>query len=174
MQQAGYLDVLNSDPTEFNPSDYAYHLTRRARGLPFWFSLAAHGTQAYSDAIEARWRSRARRRRRCAGARTWSCCASRTCRWWCSGGIGWTEQQYYDWSDRLMQAHYAFVTPTAHGGEVVTRFAIVQPADDGRRHHRHPRHHGLTPQVPASPCGMLRGRVPSPAVATIRRVKRDL
>ena len=28
------------------------HLTRRARGLPFWFSLAAHGTDAYRDAIE--------------------------------------------------------------------------------------------------------------------------
>ena len=43
------------------------------------------------------------------------------------GRIGWTEQQYYDWSDRLMQAHYAFVTPTAHAGEVVTRFAVVNP-----------------------------------------------
>ena len=28
---------------EWNPTDYAYHLTRRARGLPLWFSLAVHG-----------------------------------------------------------------------------------------------------------------------------------
>jgi hypothetical protein len=41
--------------------------------------------------------------------------------------IGWTPEQYYDWSDRLMQAHYAFVTPTTHDGETVTRFAIVNP-----------------------------------------------
>ena len=27
-------------------------LSRRARGLPFWFSLATHGTKAYSDAVE--------------------------------------------------------------------------------------------------------------------------
>ena len=32
---------------DWNPSDYAFHLTRRARGLPFWFSLAVHGTEAY-------------------------------------------------------------------------------------------------------------------------------
>ncbi|HKG49039.1 MAG TPA: hypothetical protein VKB14_01220 [Actinomycetales bacterium] len=37
---------------EFNPADYALGLTRRARGLPFWFSLATHGTDAYTDAVE--------------------------------------------------------------------------------------------------------------------------
>ena len=41
--------------------------------------------------------------------------------------IGWTAKQYYDWSDRLMAANYAFVTPTSHDGETVTRFAIVNP-----------------------------------------------
>ena len=52
-QDASYLDVLHSDaPDEWNPSDYAYHLTRRARGLPLWFSLAVNGTDAYRDAIE--------------------------------------------------------------------------------------------------------------------------
>ena len=38
--------------SEWNPADYAYHLTRRARGLPFWFSLATYGTDAYRDAVE--------------------------------------------------------------------------------------------------------------------------
>ena len=37
---------------EWNPSDYAYHLTRRARGLPLWFSLAVYGVDAYREAIE--------------------------------------------------------------------------------------------------------------------------
>ena len=37
---------------EWNPSDFAIQLSRRARGLPFWFSLAVHGTDAYRDAIE--------------------------------------------------------------------------------------------------------------------------
>jgi len=52
-QDAGYLDVLHTDaPEEWNPSDYAYHLTRRARGLPLWFSLAVHGTVAYGAAVD--------------------------------------------------------------------------------------------------------------------------
>ena len=51
-QHAAYLDVLHTTP-DWNPSDYAFHLTRRARGLPFWFSLATHGTDAYAAAIEA-------------------------------------------------------------------------------------------------------------------------
>ncbi len=48
-QQAPYLDVM--EDSKFNPSDYALHLTRRARGLPLWFSLAVHGTKAYGKAI---------------------------------------------------------------------------------------------------------------------------
>ena len=53
-QDASYLDVLHTDaPDEWNPSDYAYHLTRRARGLALWFSLAVNGTDLYRDAVEA-------------------------------------------------------------------------------------------------------------------------
>src|SRR5690242_13761256 len=55
-QDASYLDVIHSDGAdrsgEWNPTDYAYHLTRRARGLPLWFSLAVHGVDAYRAAIE--------------------------------------------------------------------------------------------------------------------------
>ena len=43
-QRAGYLDVL-TEGGDVNPSDYAIGLTRRARGLPFWFSLAVHGNR---------------------------------------------------------------------------------------------------------------------------------
>ena len=49
-QHASYLETLHDD--SWSPSDYAIHLTRRVRGLPFWFSLAAHGTDAYSQAVE--------------------------------------------------------------------------------------------------------------------------
>ena len=47
-QDASYLDVIHDTPGEWNPTDYAYHLTRRARGLPLWFSLAVHGIDAYT------------------------------------------------------------------------------------------------------------------------------
>jgi L-2,4-diaminobutyrate decarboxylase len=41
--------------------------------------------------------------------------------------IGWTPQQYGIWSDRLLAANFAFVVPTTHDGETVTRFAVVNP-----------------------------------------------
>ena len=50
-QHASYLDVLTDAP-DWNPTDYSVGLTRRARGLPFWFSLATHGTDAYREAVE--------------------------------------------------------------------------------------------------------------------------
>lgn len=48
-QRAVYLDAI--DTAEWNPSDYAIHLTRRARGLPLWYSLATHGARAYGEAV---------------------------------------------------------------------------------------------------------------------------
>ena len=48
-QQGVYLDTL--DHASWNPSDYALQLTRRARGLPLWFSLVTYGTLAYEQAI---------------------------------------------------------------------------------------------------------------------------
>ncbi|MEM6939955.1 MAG: aminotransferase class I/II-fold pyridoxal phosphate-dependent enzyme [Pseudomonadota bacterium] len=48
-QRAVYLDAV--DDSQWNPSDYALHLTRRARGLPLWYSLVTHGTASYAAAI---------------------------------------------------------------------------------------------------------------------------
>jgi len=48
-QKGAYLETI--DQAEWNPSDYALHLTRRARGLPLWFSLVTYGTKAYAIAI---------------------------------------------------------------------------------------------------------------------------
>ena len=41
--------------------------------------------------------------------------------------LGWSPSDYYDWSDRLLKANFAFVTPTTHEGETITRFAILNP-----------------------------------------------
>jgi L-2,4-diaminobutyrate decarboxylase len=126
-QSASYLDVINDRPDEWNPSDYAYHLSRRARGLPFWFSLATHGTAAYTEAIEstltvaraAAEEIRTRSYVELVREPDLSVVVFRR--------IGWMPEQYHDWSDRLMRAHYAFVTPTSHAGETITRFAIISP-----------------------------------------------
>jgi glutamate/tyrosine decarboxylase-like PLP-dependent enzyme len=125
-QHAGYLDAINARG-EWNPSDYAIHLSRRARGLPFWFSLATHGTKAYTEAVEktlsiargAAQQVRERRYLELVREPELSVVVFRR--------LGWTPQQYQDWSDRLLAANFAFVLPTAHQGETVTRFAIVNP-----------------------------------------------
>ncbi|HVQ88230.1 MAG TPA: aminotransferase class V-fold PLP-dependent enzyme [Actinomycetes bacterium] len=125
-QTAGYLEAINND-AEWNPSDYAVHLSRRARGLPFWFSLATHGTNAYSEAVEqtlmvaqaAAEGVRARSYLELVREPNLSVVVFRR--------LGWTSKQYYEWSDRLLAANFAFVLPTTHNGETVTRFAIVNP-----------------------------------------------
>lgn len=125
-QTAGYLEAINID-TEWNPSDYAIHLSRRARGLPFWFSLATHGTNAYTAAVEqtlsvaqaAAEGVRARNYLELVREPNLSVVVFRR--------LGWTSAQYYEWSDRLLAANFAFVLPTTHNDETVTRFAIVNP-----------------------------------------------
>ena len=125
-QHAGYLDVLTAAP-DWNPADYALGLTRRARGLPLWFSLAVHGTAAYSRAVErtlevARFAEEEigrRERLELLRKRDLSVMVFRR--------IGWSPEDYVAWSDRLLAEEFAFVVPTTHAGETVTRFAIVNP-----------------------------------------------
>ena len=50
-QTAGYLEAFGDE--HVNPSDLAFHLTRRTRGLPFWFTLVVHGTDAVAAAVRA-------------------------------------------------------------------------------------------------------------------------
>ena len=50
-QHAVYLDPIH-DKNNWDPTNYAMHLSRRARGLPLWFSLATYGSDAYADAID--------------------------------------------------------------------------------------------------------------------------
>ena len=40
-QHAAYLEAFGDE--HVNPSDLAFHLTRRARGLPFWFASSSTG-----------------------------------------------------------------------------------------------------------------------------------
>jgi glutamate/tyrosine decarboxylase-like PLP-dependent enzyme len=125
-QHAGYLDVL-TDATDWNPTDYSVGLTRRARGLPLWFSLAVHGTEAYARAVErtlevARFAEAEigrRERLELLRERDLSVMVFRR--------IGWAREDYQAWSDRLLADEFAFVVPTTHEGETVTRFAIVNP-----------------------------------------------
>jgi aromatic-L-amino-acid/L-tryptophan decarboxylase len=127
-QDASYLDVIHMDtPDEWNPTDYAYHLTRRARGLPLWFSLAVHGTEAYGEAIEAaltlarQTADLIRERPELELIREPELSSVLFRR------KGWSAEDYQAWSDRLLAGQIAFVTPTGWQGETVARFAFLHP-----------------------------------------------
>ena len=126
VQEASYLDSLNAT-AEWNASDYAYHLTRRARGLPLWFSLATYGTDAYRDGVEAVLavtREAAVEIDRRAELELimqpeLSVVLFRR--------VGWEPDDYETWWRRGLDAQIAFVQPTSWQGEKVARLCFVNP-----------------------------------------------
>lgn len=126
-QDASYLDVIHDRPGEWNPTDYAYHLTRRARGLPLWFSLSVYGTDAYSEAIET-----AIALAQEAAAEIRSRPGLELIREPSLGVVlfrrhGWDAAQYTAWADKLLEDQVAFIPPSAWEGETVARFAFLHP-----------------------------------------------
>jgi len=127
-QHAEYLDVLHGgDDAEWNPSDYAHHLSRRARGLPLWFSLATHGTDAYRDAVEETLRVAYAGSALIAAAPHLELIMEPDLSVVLFRRVGWDAAQYQGWSDRLLDAGIAFVTPTGWQGETVLRICVVNP-----------------------------------------------
>jgi glutamate/tyrosine decarboxylase-like PLP-dependent enzyme len=124
-QHGAYLDAVNRN--DWNPSDYAYHLSRRARGLPLWFSLATYGTAAYTEAVDVS----------IATARTLAAdIAARP-------GFdlllepqlsivlftldGWTRDDYLAWSTQRAREGVALLVPTTWKGEPCMRICLVNP-----------------------------------------------
>jgi len=124
-QQAEYLDVLQDD--QWNASDYAHHLSRRARGLPLWFSLATYGTDEYRSAVETTLEV--------AHAGADLIRASEHCELVLEPELsvvvfrrkGWSDEQYHRWSADLLAAQQAFIVPTSWRGETVLRYCVVNP-----------------------------------------------
>jgi glutamate/tyrosine decarboxylase-like PLP-dependent enzyme len=125
-QSAAYLDALN-ERDEWNPADYAVHLSRRARGLPLWFSLAVHGTDAYAEAIEttlAVTRQAAEEIRRRPDLEL---VVEPELTVLVFRRRGWSGADYAAWSAQLIESGAAFVMPTHVGGEPVARIVILNP-----------------------------------------------
>jgi glutamate/tyrosine decarboxylase-like PLP-dependent enzyme len=125
-QSATYLDVITAR-NEWNPADYGVQLTRRVRGLPFWFSLAVHGTDAYADAIKmtlgvaqqaaAAIKSRPELELLVNPELTVLVFRRR----------GWLAPDYDAWSARLLETGRAFVVPTRYQNEPAARMVIINP-----------------------------------------------
>ena len=125
-QHAEYLDAL-TDSSEWNPSDYSVQLTRRARGLPLWFSLATFGAQAYREAIGVSIELAHAAGREIASRDYLALVREPQLSVVVFERVGWSHGDYAHWSNRLLDDQRAFVVPSSHAGRTNTRFAIVNP-----------------------------------------------
>ncbi len=129
-QEAGYLDTVNqpeAEWSEWNPADYAYHLSRRARGLPLWFSLAVHGTDAYREAVEQVLATAAQAAAAVEAAPHVELVQPPELSVVLFRRSGWSDADYDRWSRELLREQVAFVLPTKHDGETVARVVFLHP-----------------------------------------------
>lgn len=125
-QTAPYLDAVN-DADYDNPADYAVHLSRRARGLPLWMSLIAHGTAAYRSAVEvcldlADYVAEQIVQRRglfLAAEPSLSVVVFRR--------AGWDTADYVAWSRSARERGIGLITPTTVHGAPALRLCFVNP-----------------------------------------------
>ena len=131
-QDAAYLEVVHEDDGSevWNPADYAIHLTRRARGLPLWFSLAVHGTDAYRLAVEAVLDIARQAARVVDAAPHLELVRDPELSVVLVRRHGWSAQDYHAWSMRLLTDQTGFVTPTVWEGDTVARMAFLHPHTD--------------------------------------------
>ena len=126
-QDASYLDVIHDKPAEWNPTDYAYHLTRRARGMPLWFSLAVHGVAAYTEAIETAIRLAHETADEIRSRPDLELIREPDLGVVLFRRKGWNTADYMAWADQLLADQVAFIPPSAWEGETVGRFAFLHP-----------------------------------------------
>ena len=124
-QHASYLESLHDGA--WNPSDYAIQLTRRTRGLPFWFSLAAAGTDTYRDAVEESLTVAKNSAELISAHPRLELLRQPDLSIVAFTRTGWGKDDYQKWSDQLLEDQIGFVTPSSHQGQTILRFAIVNP-----------------------------------------------
>jgi glutamate/tyrosine decarboxylase-like PLP-dependent enzyme len=128
-QHGEYLDAL-TDGDEFNPSDYAYNLTRRARGLPLWFSLATYGVGAYRKAVAENIDVAHKIAQVISKRKDLKLVREPELSIVVFEKEGWQLADYQKWSDRILADGLGFVVPSSHQGKPNARFAIVNPRTD--------------------------------------------
>lgn len=131
-QKGSYLEIFKDEGAQgFNPADYQIQLTRRLRGMPLWFSLAMHGTEKYTKAIE-----RGINLAQLAAKKIKEKPFLELVR---EPGLsvvlfrrkGWNPEQYRDWTYKNHREGIALVTPTkwkTNGVyETISRFCFINP-----------------------------------------------
>ena len=124
-QHGAYLDAV--DRGDWNPSDYAYHLSRRARGLPLWFGLATYGTLAYSAAVDGAIRTAHGFAAAVDDRPEFQLLLPPELSVVLFTRVGWTGEQYSQWSKRRATEGRFLVVPTSWKGQPCLRICVVHP-----------------------------------------------
>lgn len=136
-QEAEYLDdVWEWEQGEWTPAKYAYHLSRRVRGVPFWFSLATYGTDAYRDSVETVLELTRRVADEIRDRPDLELVLEPELSVVVFRRPGWSAEDYRAFCDDLLARQIAFVMPTSWEGEKALRLCFVNPRttmDDVRR-----------------------------------------
>ncbi len=130
-QTASYLDTI--DRRESNPADLAVHLSRRARGLPFWFSLATHGTDRYRAAVETTLATAREVAEAIDADPRLQLLQPPQLSVLLFERPGWPDADYDAWSRHLALSGLMLCVPTRWRGRTVLRLAFVNPATDPAR-----------------------------------------
>lgn len=125
-QHASYLAFLD-EYGDWNPADFAIHLTRRSRGLPFWYSLATHGTDAYAEAIDVTIGLAQSAAEMITASEHLELTVEPSLSVVVFERVGWDAAQYQAWTEAMMAEGTAFVVPSRHEKRPVFRFCFVNP-----------------------------------------------
>ena len=126
-QTAEYLEAVEVSPEEWNPSDYAVHLTRRARGVPFWFSLATHGVEAYRQAVDTCLDLARSFTEAVQAAPHLHLFAPTTLSIVTFTRPGWSRADYQRWSDEHLAGGRFFIAVSEFRGTPLLRVCLVHP-----------------------------------------------
>jgi glutamate/tyrosine decarboxylase-like PLP-dependent enzyme len=124
-QHGAYLDTIDRD--EWNPADYAYHLSRRARGLPLWFSLVTYGTDAYQQAVEHTVVTARRFADEIVRRPQFELLVDPQLSIVLFTRLGWDLDHYLEWSRSRARAGIALIVPTTWRNQTCMRVCIVNP-----------------------------------------------
>ena len=130
-QHASYLDHI--DREVWNPSELALHLTRRVRGLPLWFSLATHGTDKYSEAVEKSLTTAREVTEAIRSMDHLNLVAEPELTVLLFERVGWDAAEYAEWSHRMAASGSILCVPTTWHDRTVLRLAFVNPETESAR-----------------------------------------
>jgi len=110
-----------------DPKNFALHLSRRPRGLPLWFSLSSHGTDAYRLAVESSLDLAQRVAKEIDARSELDLILSPPLSVLVFRRRNWKVNDYQQLSLRLQESGTAWFLPTTVDGRAAARLALINP-----------------------------------------------